>query len=372
VTPESGPNNVENGQMGEIAQRLKPVSLGPLPDNPLVSVLTGNYNYASFLGEAIESVVAQTYTKFEMIVCDDGSTDKSVEVVEEYVKRDPRVRLIRQQNGGQASAWNTAYRESRGEIICFLDADDRYLPEKLKTVVEAFQSEPDSGFAGDRMHRIDIVGRRNGILPLTADPPSGWYGPFVLRFGVCPPALNFGSALSLRKEVSELIFPLPEVLRTCADTVIMTLGPLMTPIIGISAPLTEYRYHGRNAFNSSKIGLEFMDRSQDVQRKMWEISREYLRKMDSILVEAFPSFDECQGTLLNSYIRARLQSWGCSLSAYRELLRSEAFLRMRPAWRWFWRFSIRLPRPVFCYALGPNSRQLLWKAKEAFRELFTN
>ncbi len=143
--PQKGPQAMAGGRSAEIAQRLKPVSLGPLPENPLVSVLTANYNYAAFLGEAIESVLAQIYTNFEMIVCDDGSTDKSCEVVEKYGQRDPRVRLLRQQNGGQASAWNTAYRECRGDIICFLDADDRYLPEKLEVVVQAFRSAPDSG-----------------------------------------------------------------------------------------------------------------------------------------------------------------------------------------------------------------------------------
>jgi glycosyltransferase involved in cell wall biosynthesis len=373
VIPHKGKNAVASGRIVEIAQLLEPVDLGPLPENPLVSVLIGNYNYASFLGEAIQSVLSQTYTKFEMIVCDDGSTDKSCEVVEQYAQRDSRVRLIRQQNGGQASAWNTAYRACRGEIICFLDADDRYLPEKVEVVVRALRSYPDSGFVGHRMYRIDVVGRRDGVVPATDDPPFGWYGPFVLRSGSSPPAMAFGSALCLRRQISELIFPLPERLRICADEAVTTLGPLMTPLIGISAPLAEYRYHGRNSWNSPQLSPESMDRFRDIQRKMWEVSREYLGTKDPELVEAFPSFDECPGTLLHSYLRARRQTWGGALAAYRKLLRAEAFLTIRPAWRWFWRFSILLPPPAFRYALGPSGlRQFVWKAREARRRLFAS
>jgi len=373
ATRAKGRDALTIGRSAEIAQRLKPVSLRPLPEDPLVSVLTGNYNYASFLGEAIQSVLVQTYTNFEVIVCDDGSTDKSCEVVEQYAQRDPRVRLIRQQNGGQASAWNTAYRECKGEIICFLDADDRYLPEKLQLVVGAFRTEVDSGFAGHRMYRIDVVGRRHGVVPATADPPSGWYGPFVVRSGTSPPAMAFGSGLCLRRAISDLIFPIPEGLRICADEAVTTLGPLLTPLVGIPAPLAEYRYHGKNVWNSPQLSSESRDRIQEIHRKMWEISREYLGKTDPILVEAFPSFDECQGTLLNAYIRERLQVWGGALSAYRNLMRAEAFLTIRPAWRWFWRFSILLPPPVFHYALGPGGlRQLVWKARETRRKLFAS
>ena len=358
------------GPIAEIVQLLEPIYLGPLPETPLVSVLTGNYNYVSFLGEAIESVLAQTYPKFEMIVCDDGSTDNSCEVVEQYARLDSRVRLIRQQNGGQASAWNAAYKACRGEIICFLDADDRYLPEKLEVVVRALKSKPSSGFAGHRMHRIDNVGYRNGVLPSTAEPPSGWYGPFVVRSGGSPPAMAFGSALCIRREVSELIFPLPQSLRICADEVITTLAPLITPLIGISAPLSDYRYHGGNSWNSLQPSSKTANRFRDIQRKMWEISRGYLEKQNPCLAKLFPPFEECLGTLLHDYIRKRLEMWGGAFSSYLQLVQARTFRTIRPAWRWFWRFSILLPTPVFRYVLGSDFRQLVWKAREARRRFW--
>jgi glycosyltransferase involved in cell wall biosynthesis len=225
----------------EIVQLLKPIELTPLRENLLVSVLTANYNYARYLPEAIESVLAQSYTNFELIVCDDGSTDESCSLVEHYARRDPRIKLIRKANGGVASALNAAYRESKGEIVCLLDADDRFLPEKLAMVVQGFESHPDSGFLGHRMFLIDADGHRQGRKPLFRRHPSGWYGPFVVRYGDWPPGLSFGSGLCLRREISDLIFPMPVKFASGADGVICVLAPLMTPIVGIDVPLTDYR-----------------------------------------------------------------------------------------------------------------------------------
>jgi glycosyltransferase involved in cell wall biosynthesis len=357
----------------EIEQLLKPIALAPLCENPLISVLTASCNYARYLGKAIESVLGQTYTNFEMIICDDGSTDDSCEVVERFARRDARVRLVAKQNGGQASAWNAAYRESKGQIICFLDADDRFLPQKLETVVQAFRCNPDSGFAGDRMIRIDAAGRRDCTASSTADPPSGWYGAAIVRYGATPCGLPAGSAMCLRREICHSIFPMPEGFWICADGVVMSLAPLMTPVIGIPAQLTEYRYHGRNLINSRRIRNEAPGGTSQIGPMGWELTREYLGKVNSVLVETFPSYDKCRGTLLGAYVQGRLQGWGGALSAYRRLLRAENFLTFRVAARWFWRLSILLPRPVFRYALSPNLlKQLFWWTVEARRRIFAS
>src|SRR5947208_261642 len=142
-----------------------------------------NYNYAQFLGEAIESVLAQTYKNFELIVCDDGSTDDSCKVVAQYEARDPRVKLIRKSNGGQASGFNEAWRYASGDVICFLDADDLYRPLRLQRVVETLAANPDSGVVIHRVARITSSRELRGILPLLGRMPSGWCGPAMLRNG---------------------------------------------------------------------------------------------------------------------------------------------------------------------------------------------
>ena len=95
---------------------------------PTVSVIIPAYNAAGFVDRAIESALAQTHPPLEILVIDDGSKDATSEVVARWA---PPVRLLQQQNGGPAAARNHGAREARGEWLAFLDADDRWLPEKL-------------------------------------------------------------------------------------------------------------------------------------------------------------------------------------------------------------------------------------------------
>lgn len=90
----------------------------------LVSIITPVYNAERFVHETIESVLAQTYANWEMILIDDGSKDKSAEVIQKYVLRDSRIRLFSQKNGGSASARNNGIRRAEGQYIALLDADD--------------------------------------------------------------------------------------------------------------------------------------------------------------------------------------------------------------------------------------------------------
>ena len=133
--------------------RLQPLPLTPLFSDPLVSVLVPNYNYGHYIGRAIESVLRQTYQKFEIIICDDGSTDDSLRVICDFAEKDKRVQYIVKENGGQASALNRAYEKSRGEIICILDSDDEFLPTKLETIVDVFKKESLPGMV---IHRMEI------------------------------------------------------------------------------------------------------------------------------------------------------------------------------------------------------------------------
>jgi len=105
---------------------------------PLITVVIGAYDAERYLGEAIESVLAQTYRNLELIVVDDGSTDRTGEIAASY--GDP-VRCIRQENGGMAASRNRAIPEARGDYLAFLDADDRFPPEKLEQQLAAFEAD---------------------------------------------------------------------------------------------------------------------------------------------------------------------------------------------------------------------------------------
>jgi glycosyltransferase involved in cell wall biosynthesis len=106
-----------------------------------VSVIIPTYNYAQFLGETIQSVLDQSYTNFELIVVDDGSTDNTREVVGSL--KDSRIRYIYQKNSGASSARNTGIKASAAEYVTFLDSDDIWLPENLELKVKLLDSRPD-------------------------------------------------------------------------------------------------------------------------------------------------------------------------------------------------------------------------------------
>ena len=104
---------------------------------PLVSVMIGVYNAERYLGEAIQSVLDQTYEPTELIVVDDGSTDASAEVARSFGHA---VRYTRQERGGNGAARNHAVELARGEHFAFLDADDRFLPLKLEQQMEVLSA----------------------------------------------------------------------------------------------------------------------------------------------------------------------------------------------------------------------------------------
>ena len=128
------------------------------PEVNLVSVVIPCYNHAQFLAQAIESALGQSYSNFEIIVVDDGSTDATAEVVRRYSS----VQYVRQENAGLSSARNTGLRRSRGEFLVFLDADDRLLPHALETGVSCIEQHPECAFVSGYCRVIDSNG---AILP---------------------------------------------------------------------------------------------------------------------------------------------------------------------------------------------------------------
>lgn len=123
--------------------------------NDLVSVVIPNYNYARYLPEAIESVLAQTHKNVEVIVVDDGSTDDSKAVLASF---GDRIRTIFQQNQGVSAARNRGVAESNGDFLAFLDADDAFLPSKLEKQLELFRADEEIGLVHVGMVNVDPNG----------------------------------------------------------------------------------------------------------------------------------------------------------------------------------------------------------------------
>jgi glycosyltransferase involved in cell wall biosynthesis len=122
---------------------------------PAVSVITPAYNAVAFIGQTIESVRAQTFEDWELVIVDDGSTDGTTDLIEEYQDRDGRIRLLHQANAGPSAARNHAMREARGEFFAFLDSDDTWDPEYLARQLALFSEYPDT-------HLVTGVARYRG------------------------------------------------------------------------------------------------------------------------------------------------------------------------------------------------------------------
>lgn len=112
-------------------------------NTPVISAIIPCFNQALYLGEAIDSVIAQTFADIEIIVVDDGSTDNTAAIA----SRCPGVRLVSQRNSGLAAARNSGMRESQGQYLVFLDADDRLLPSAIAEGYKCLREHPDSAFA---------------------------------------------------------------------------------------------------------------------------------------------------------------------------------------------------------------------------------
>jgi glycosyltransferase involved in cell wall biosynthesis len=142
--------------------------------DPLVSVILPAYNSEKFIGRSLGSALAQSYRRLEVVVIDDGSTDRTRKLVEEFA--DPRIRYLWQANAGQGPARNRGMRQCTGDYITFLDADDCYLPTKVEREVEFLERHSHYRVAycgvrffysgqADRLLKVKSKGRSGNILP---------------------------------------------------------------------------------------------------------------------------------------------------------------------------------------------------------------
>ncbi len=217
-------------------------------EQPLVSILINNYNYGLYLSQAIESALNQTYPNTEIIVVDDGSTDNSREIIANY---EPKIIPIYKENGGQASALNAGFAVSRGEIVCLLDSDDIWLPQKAEKVAEAFCSYPDAAVVYHQVQNMDEAG-------IPRDEPWPPYNP--IRGNISSQVAKTGgwwpfppsTALCFRRQFLCQVMNVPEnEYRICADTYLADLAPYWGEVIGVDRVLSYYRLHSSNNWSHS-------------------------------------------------------------------------------------------------------------------------
>jgi len=232
---------------------LTPMTLPPLGDRPLVSVVIPNKDYGRYLPDLLDGLVSQTYPHWEAIVVDDGSADDSSSVVQAAAERDGRIRLLRHAKPrGQAAAFNDGVGEAAGDVICLVDSDDTMAAGKLDAVVRGFRGAAAAGILIHPLQMFDETGAI-GRLPSFTAFEQGWLAPRVTRRGGRWRWVPT-SGVALRREVAAAIFPMPVAgLSTSADTFVVMLAPLLSEVVVVDELLGGYRRHGANAFARARL-----------------------------------------------------------------------------------------------------------------------
>lgn len=196
--------------------------------DPLVSVIIPTYNRGWIVRDAIDSVLGQTYADFELIVVDDGSTDRTPQILDDY---GDKLRVIRQANQGVSAARNRGISESSGLLIALLDSDDIWLPKKLSVQVDFFKRNPAALIC-----QTEEIWIRNG---LRVNPgkrhrkPSGMIFERSLELCLVSP-----SAVMVRRELFEKVGLFDESLPACEDYDLWLRVGCRFPVHLIDAPLT--------------------------------------------------------------------------------------------------------------------------------------
>ncbi|WNZ25178.1 glycosyltransferase [Leptolyngbya sp. NK1-12] len=133
---------------------------------PLVSVLLPVYNAERYLGPAIESILTQTFTDFELLITDDGSSDRSLEILQSYAAQDTRIRLLSRENKGLIYTLNEMLEQANGEFLARMDADDIATPDRLALQVQFLRQHPEVVCVGGAFDLIDPQGRTVQWIPM--------------------------------------------------------------------------------------------------------------------------------------------------------------------------------------------------------------
>jgi glycosyltransferase involved in cell wall biosynthesis len=213
--------------------------------NPLVSVIIPTYNRGWIIKEAIDSVLAQDYRDFELIVVDDGSTDNTPEVLDAYRGT---IKVFRQENKGVSAARNRGIAEASGRFIAFLDSDDLWLPQKLSRQVEFFNTTPDALIC-----QTEEVWIRSGVRvnpKKRHQKPSGMI--FEPSLALC---LVSPSAVMIRRSLLEIVGNFDETLPACEDYDLWLRISCRFPVYRIDTPLIIKR-GGHEDQLSASFGLD--------------------------------------------------------------------------------------------------------------------
>jgi hypothetical protein len=333
---------------------------------PFVSVLVDTYNHEKFIEQALVSVIEQDFprSEVEIVVVDDGSADRTPEIVRKFT---PHVRLLRKNNGGQASAFNLGVRALRGEIVMFLDGDDWFARRKVATVAAAMRYWADMAAVGHGYFRVNevrggsevMVPEKAGRVELSTPEMScevlkAW--PYLVT-----------SALSVRMSLLRQIMPLPKSLRFCADTPI-AMAAMARGVRLLSEPLCYYRNHESNLDLIAEADAAKANRRDGMHFRMYVAAERNLLRLgagrDSVAALIYPELVRLGRAMVSERRAGRMVNYKTEMCAFELEHRDPS-----PAYRFFKRFGVGaalmlLPPTAFFTAKHWYARKQLGRVRE--------
>jgi glycosyltransferase involved in cell wall biosynthesis len=321
---------------------------------PLITALVDTYNHEKYIEQALVSVLEQglSSAELEIVVVDDGSTDGTPSIIKKFA---PRVKHLRKTNGGQASAFNAAFPEVRGQIVATLDGDDWWAQGKLAAVLEALERNPEIAAVGHGYYEfhqetqeitlhVPPAKLTTSISTLEATQAAGRAWPFLLI-----------GALTARRQLVEWTLPIPEEMVFMADSAIQVAALIMGAMV-LEEPLFYYRYHSQNLY---AIGPE--DRVK--LRRRYEMAELAYSRIYRMLLDRGIPVEKASmlvGWSLTDARRSRLRMFGGSrLETFQTEIQN-----CRAAYEDFGRFS----RLTTYFIIGPAALLLPARHFYHFRE----
>ncbi len=252
---------------------------------PLVSIVASSYNFEKFIPYFIESVLRQTYPNWELIITDDCSTDRSMEVLKRYEAQDPRIRVFQNDKNRHVShTLNNSLRNAHGEYLCLMSCDDVFLPEKLSHDVAYMEQHTDIGVLYGQLQQIDEYG---SIQKYSYVPPERFDQKALLRTMYLEGNACVSPGMFLRKSVADTVGYFHPLLRMTQDYEYHVRLLFVTKPAFNAVPLIQYRRMSDNTNLSSTddertINAEYNETFFILENYLKHI-REY-----AVLKEVFP------------------------------------------------------------------------------------
>ncbi|MGE5607888.1 MAG: glycosyltransferase family 2 protein [Bacillota bacterium] len=212
--------------------------------SPLFTAIVPLYNHARYIGQALDSIIAQSHEDWEAVVVDDGSTDESGRIADDYAAHCPRIRVIHQRNTGLAAARNTGLRHARGTWMALLDSDDLWLPDTLNNFAAFIAAHSQTRFIYGYYYRLNADGTITKLPGIAQDGPKGPVDLFGRMF------LN-PSCVCFRRELVDEVGFFDETLPLNEDYDLFLKIGLHTQYWPINHPTTLRRRHDNNLSKQS-------------------------------------------------------------------------------------------------------------------------